>query len=68
MIAQERVVTRQACYEQKVKTTEVVIQKSVGRLTECLLSQVFWAVSNIEISWAPCSIPAEAGVQGGVQQ
>ena len=26
MIAQERVVTRQACYEQKVKTTKVVIK------------------------------------------
>ena len=68
MIAQERVVTRQACYEQKVKTTKVVIQKSVGRLTECLLSQVFWAVSNIEISWAPCRMPDESGGLSGVQQ
>ena len=67
MIAQERVVTRQACYEQKVKTTEVVIQKSVGRLTECLLSQVFWAVSNIEISCPLYSMPAESGVLSSVQ-
>ena len=68
MIAQERVVTRQACYEQKVKTTKVVIQKSVGRLTECLLSQMFWAVSNIEISCALYSMPAESGVLSSVQQ